>query len=419
VTVLAFRGLTGILTRGNDPFLVTRDFTANATPESFFSSTAFPGFTIGFQQTTDRVFNIARGEVFTGPDGRELGPLAKPFARVNVTGSLIQTAGQGGLYEITYGDKLFGPAEPFRLDLANPQATRDAVVASLNARAVLQTGVADSATAAAIGGGVTASQLVAVKLPFEIRNASFGDRPVIVAMRRRTNNNILLGSGQDTITVTVPEDVWVPGDRLILLEDIGTPAVRRVTFNPFIIECPVSPGTRPSCNPVALSTPGATGFVPTLAGTVQSVLFNPVLAVGQEFAFTIAPQPTGSELAEMCAANPNADACKALRNSIKDVLVVPNPYVVFTNFGTGLTRPLLFTHVPSRGTVRIYTVSGQFVQQINWVEQDLNDTGDLVWDLQTREGNTVAAGLYLFMITGKDTSGKDLGSHMGKFVIIR
>ncbi|MBA3557271.1 MAG: hypothetical protein H0W30_01605 [Gemmatimonadaceae bacterium] len=418
-TTLAFRGLTGILTRGNEPFLVTRDFTANATPESFFSSTAFPGFTIGFQQVSDRAFNTARGEVFTGPDGRVLGPLAIPFARVNVTGSLIQTAGQGGLYEITYGDKLFGPAEPFRLDLANPQATRDAVVASLNARAVLQTGVADSATAAAIGGGVTASQLVAVKLPFEIRNASFGDRPVIVAMRRRTNNNILLGSGQDTITVTVPEDVWIPGDRLILLEDIGTSPVRRVTFNPFIIECPVSPGTRPSCNPVALSTPGATGFVPTLAGTVQSVLFNPVLAVGQEFGFTIAPQPTGTELAAMCAENPSAEACQAQRNSIKDVLVVPNPYVVFTNFGTGLTRPLLFTHVPPRGTVRIYTVSGQFVQQINWVEQDLNDTGDLVWNLQTREGNTVAAGMYLFMITGKDTSGKDLGSHMGKFVIIR
>jgi hypothetical protein len=104
---------------------------------------------------------------------------------------------------------------------------------------------------------------------------------------------------------------------------------------------------------------------------------------------------------------------------------VPNPYIVFSNYNDprptalALQKPLLFTHVPSRGTLRIYTVAGQLVQQLTWTESDLNGTGDLLWDLRTREGNLIAGGMYLFMITGKDAAGSDLGSHMGKFVVIR
>jgi hypothetical protein len=150
----------------------------------------------------------------------------------------------------------------------------------------------------------------------------------------------------------------------------------------------------------------------------QSVLYNPALTTLQQFSFTITAQSSAETLAAACAGG-DADACARVRQSIKNVRVVPNPYVVFTPYGTGVTRPLLFTHVPARGTLRIYTVSGQFVQQLTWTEQDLNDTGDLEWDLRTREGNTIAAGMFLFMITGEDTNGRSLGSHMGKFVVIR
>jgi hypothetical protein len=64
-------------------------------------------------------------------------------------------------------------------------------------------------------------------------------------------------------------------------------------------------------------------------------------------------------------------------------------------------------------------VSGQFVQQITWEEQDLNETGDLLWNLRTRENSVIAGGMYLFMISGQDANGRDLGSSMGKFVVIR
>ena len=68
--------------------------------------------------------------------------------------------------------------------------------------------------------------------------------------------------------------------------------------------------------------------------------------------------------------------------------------------------------------LRIYSVSGQFLQQLVWTPADLNGTGDLAWNLVTREGTDVAAGLYIYVITAK---GANAGSPVarGKFVIIR
>jgi hypothetical protein len=411
-TTYQFLGLTAVLSSASAPLLVTSEISPTATPESFHSSTAFPGFTIAFSDVTAGTFNAGRGQVWIGPDGQQVGPLVLPYARVTTGSSLIAGAGQGGLYTMEWEDLVYGPAEPFRLNFADPQATRDAVVASLQNRAVAQVGVTDAAAQAATG----FTDLVPVKLPFEVRNETF-DRPVQVAMRPRANSTILLGSGSDTLSVTVPDDVWIPGDRLIFLEDID--GALQVTFSQFVIECPGTTGTRASCNPVALLTPGATGFIPTLPGTVQSVLWNPELTSAQSFTFTVTPQLTAQELSEACMADPNGAECLALARSIKDVKVVPNPYVVFSGLAQGLVQPLLFTNVPPRGTLRIYTVSGQFVQQITWEEQDLNETGDLLWNLRTRENSIIAGGLYLFMVSGQDLEGRSLGSHMGKFVVIR
>jgi len=87
---------------------------------------------------------------------------------------------------------------------------------------------------------------------------------------------------------------------------------------------------------------------------------------------------------------------------------------------TGASRPLIFQGVPPQGVIRIYTVSGQLVQQLSWTPADLGgDNGDLQYNLRTREGLELAGGLYLFMVTGKDVNGKELGQHMGKFVVIR
>ncbi|MFN2398432.1 MAG: hypothetical protein ABR543_07290, partial [Gemmatimonadaceae bacterium] len=423
--VYRFTGLTAILenTTTNTPVLVTNRLNATATPEDFFSSSAFPGFLLGFQTATDLAFNAERGEVFlAAKGGQPIAPLVIPFVRYQ---SSTNAAGaQGGLYNFDWQANPFGPGEPFRL--GDPATVQAEVTASLNSRAVAQTGVVDAAAATAIG--TTVANLVAVKLPFAITNESF-NRPVKVAMRKRAADRILLGTGQDTVTVTIPSDVWVPGDALIFLEDhdgnAATPDV--VTLSSIVLGCPTV-GTRLSCNPIALLTRGATNYITTKPGTQQSVLFNPKLTTAQQFTFTVVPQRSGTQLAGACGADttstPDATICAEVKASIKDVRVVPNPYVVFSNYvnprrNADINRPLMFTHVPARGSIKIYTVSGQFVQQLSWTEADLNDTGDLIFDLRSREGNLLAGGLYLFMVTGTDQNGTDLGRHMGKFVIIR
>jgi hypothetical protein len=380
---------------------------------------------VQFVPATALAFNGARGETFVNARGRAIAPLVTPFVRLNLEATTINAANsQGGLYQITWLDKVYGPAEPFRLNTADPSRTEAAVMSSLDRRREATQPCTLAQAATALGGTTTEDDLIAIEVPFTVENTSF-DRPVcVVARDPAATKRIVLGSGLDTATVRVDSADWVPGTQLIFVEETS-PGVWKPTFDRITLECNTAVGTRSSCNPLAISSPGATGgFITTEPGTVQSFLFNPRLTTAQQFAFTVTAQRSGTELATACTAQGgNTTVCASVKRGIKDVRVVPNPYVVISNaepaVGAGLARPILFTHVPARGTIRIYTVSGQFVQQLTWVPSDLNETGDLSFDLRTREGNLMAGGLYLFVITGKDSSGRDLGSHMGKFVVIR
>ena len=428
--------MVAVVTRGTTPIQVSNTVAGAATPETFYSSSLFPGFTLAFANVVDLAAVTPRGrftsgELFQNTQGDTLTQLQTPFVRTSAS-TQVAANFQGGDITFSWEDEVFGPGTPFSLNFANPQATRDAIVASLNARGVAQTGVTDTQAARLIGLTGQDSLLVAVKLPFSVRNEAFG-RDVEVVMRRRGTrtategdvlpaNTIRLGSGADTMSVTVPADVWIPGDTLHLLETVN--GVRRRSFSAYVLSCSATAGFRTSCNPLALNTPGATGFLDTPAGTRQGILFAPRITTAQQYSFTILPPAAGSTLAAACASGGDAEACALTRSDIKNVKVVPNPYLVTSNFidptsPANLTKPILFTHVPPRGVLKIWTVSGQLVQQITWNETQLNGTGDLLWDLRTREGNLVAGGLYLFTITGRDSNGGNVGSHMGKFVVIR
>jgi hypothetical protein len=110
-------------------------------------------------------------------------------------------------------------------------------------------------------------------------------------------------------------------------------------------------------------------------------------------------------------------------SAVNMVRVVPNPFIVFSEYQVGLgNSQLLFAGVPPRGTLRIYTVSGQFVQQITWTPDDLLGDGDLFWNLQTREGIDIASGLYLWVLTAPSDPTNASSTPVqgrGKFVVIR
>jgi hypothetical protein len=98
--------------------------------------------------------------------------------------------------------------------------------------------------------------------------------------------------------------------------------------------------------------------------------------------------------------------------------VVPNPYVGSASFeperfavsGRG-ERRMEFRGLPSRGTIRIYTVRGVLVQTL---QHDGSTDGYVSWDLRTKDNLDVAPGLYIFHVDGGSA-----GTATGKFAVIK
>jgi hypothetical protein len=74
--------------------------------------------------------------------------------------------------------------------------------------------------------------------------------------------------------------------------------------------------------------------------------------------------------------------------------------------------------------MRIYSISGQLLQQLTWTPADLiasgdnSPHGDLPYNLRTREGLDLGPGLYMFVLTAKGENANGMVAR-GKFVIIR
>jgi hypothetical protein len=102
---------------------------------------------------------------------------------------------------------------------------------------------------------------------------------------------------------------------------------------------------------------------------------------------------------------------------------VPNPYVMFSRYENDTASEddarIMFTHLPPEGLLRIFTVAGQFVQEIQWTPDDLAGNGDLFWNVRTREGNEVGSGLYIFVVEAVNPETGGTLKKVGKFVVIR
>lgn len=271
------------------------------------------------------------------------------------------------------------------------------------------------------------------------------------AMVANPNKSRLLGTGKDTIRVTIPDTIWVPGDTLVALHHVEadstaliagmrTTIVRADTvdgtvgFRPIPIfadsvgirrlylGCAADTTTsRPAadrftCNPIANGS----------LGSIASAPFAPVTpGLQQIFDLTRA---FDNRSAEALIATPSQIAALAVAADVAGINAVPNPFVGSSGFdvGSGASRTahIFFTSVPESGVLRVYSVSGQFLQELSWTRNDLTHTsssspsGDLPYNLKTRNGQDLASGLYLFVIAGAGTGATPI-LHRGKFVIIR
>ncbi len=226
----------------------------------------------------------------------------------------------------------------------------------------------------------------------------------------RTEPFPIAGAGVVGTPVTRGDTVWTPttytGLGFLVVGDDGP--ICAVTFTRAILGCTTP---RLSCNPVRQTTAGATGYEPLHAGDRTEFTYYVGFQPSDSIVFDVVPPVLGSAITSL------TDSALAL------IRVVPNPFLVYSRYQTSADQPrLLFTHVPPQGTLRIYTVAGQFVQQITWVPADLQGDGDLVWNLTTRYGETVASGLYLWVLTAPREPSNPTGGSVtvrGKFVVIR
>ncbi|MBI1966736.1 MAG: hypothetical protein HYS40_01990, partial [Gemmatimonadetes bacterium] len=408
---------------GGGALLVSSTLTgAGLTPLAFKRNSDYPKFELSLDASLANAFNQQRHLADATLGAAAIPPLVEPtvtWIAGSASQDQVRSSNQAnGDYRITWGAAPYGSDEPFRLNFSSPGTSVTEIQNSLTGRTAVSTGLVTDSAALAIAASIgqaafSIDSLVAVRLPFSIQNLRY-NRTVEVAMRKRpaAGKFLTVGLLPDTIQVRAPDNVWVPGDTLFFLERVGGNLA--VTFGRAVIGCDASRYTRLECNPVYPGTRGGTTYLGQRSGQVLLVQYHTPVTSASEFTYRADAPTRGVAL---------ADSTAAIRAALAAVRVVPNPYVMISQYaGNGL----MFTHLPPRGYIRIYTVAGHFVQQITWDESTLGGDGDLLWNIRSREGNVLGSGLYLFVVTATEDSpltnasaARPIGSKTGKFVIIR
>ncbi len=106
------------------------------------------------------------------------------------------------------------------------------------------------------------------------------------------------------------------------------------------------------------------------------------------------------------------------KSDLTKIAVVPNPYVgaaswepATTTVGRG-PRLIYFIHLPRQCSIRIYTMSGHLVQELE--HNSSIDDGQEPWNLVSRDGMNIAYGVYVYHV---DAPG--IGSHIDRFAVIK
>ncbi len=110
----------------------------------------------------------------------------------------------------------------------------------------------------------------------------------------------------------------------------------------------------------------------------------------------------------------------------KEVIVYPNPYKTSDNYRgsqyedrekhgwSERSRRIHFINLPARATIKIFTLDGDLVRQIEHPDPRFSDTEwHCEWDLITRNTQAACSGIYIWSVES------ELGNQIGKLVIIK
>ncbi|MEJ7809178.1 MAG: hypothetical protein WKG32_02070 [Gemmatimonadaceae bacterium] len=439
----AGRGPQVTLVANGRPVYVTDSLptTGTITPPQTQTRTDFNGLLVSVNTSLQRTF---REDFWSQPQLGVLRSPSWPTLRWLPGSATSRDPLSFSSYKIAFEDREFGPGEPFTLNQREPAQLQTAYTTSITTRKTVETSAVDAAAASAIATAlsrpaITADSLAALSLPFTVTNTRLDSKVTIAVLKSDHPVTALLGEATDTIRVTVPQDRWIPGDRLYFIETIRTLPkktngrdsivinsagkvdsvnVTRVTWGPAVIGC----SNISTCNPI--SGVGGTGYTAVTAKEELNVLYYaPIggLTTGLlSINLQLSPDVAGGAISTVTA------------RDLGLVKVVPNPYIMFSMLEQNRdTKRLMFTHLPPKGMIRIYTASGQFLQQLSWTEADLERnckvtvnttpsecqaTGDLQWDMRTRENLEIGPGFYVFVVSAEIGNKKQ--EKLGKFVVI-
>ena len=109
----------------------------------------------------------------------------------------------------------------------------------------------------------------------------------------------------------------------------------------------------------------------------------------------------------------------SLSKTMDEIKVVPNPYVAtnvmepaVSNQFLNQRRQLMFTNIPAKAVLKIFTISGILIREIKI--NNSPERGIIHWDMLTKEGLEIAAGMYLYHIEAETGEEK-----IGKFAVIK
>lgn len=96
---------------------------------------------------------------------------------------------------------------------------------------------------------------------------------------------------------------------------------------------------------------------------------------------------------------------------VDKIKVVPNPYYVRASWERNdLTKKILFTNLPPKCKISIFTLSAEHVIDLY---HDNSTVGHTSWNLRSKENMEVAYGLYVYKVES------EWGDYIGKFSIVR
>ena len=105
--------------------------------------------------------------------------------------------------------------------------------------------------------------------------------------------------------------------------------------------------------------------------------------------------------------------------TMDEIKVVPNPYVAtnvmepaVSNQFLNQRRQLMFTNIPAKAVLKIFTISGILIREIKI--NNSPERGIVHWDMLTKEGLEIAAGMYLYHVEAETGEEK-----IGKFAVIK